>query len=145
MGAWGVALFSDDLACDVRDDYRAALTDGLTAEAARDRVLNRFAAALQDAEEGPLVWLALAATAWDLGRLDPETRDRALAVITTGEGVQRWEEAGLGAPVRGGLAHGSLAGRQVNGRYSTRDRPAGATANLSSCVLRVVGTLRVPS
>lgn len=97
MGAWGVALFSDDLACDVRDDYRGALTDGLTAEAARDRVLDRFAAALQDAEEGPLVWLALAATAWDLGRLDPETRDRALAVITAGEGVQRWEEAGLGA------------------------------------------------
>ena len=97
MGAWGVALFSDDTACDVRDEYRAALTEGLTPDAARDRVLDRFADALADPEEGPVVRLALAATAWKLGRLDAETRDRALEVIARGVGMDRWAEAGLDA------------------------------------------------
>lgn len=96
MGSWGVGLFSDDVACDVRDDYRAALEDGLTADAARDRVLERFADALADTEEGPLVWLALAATAWKKGRLDHATRDQALGIIARREGFERWDEAGLG-------------------------------------------------
>ena len=95
MGAWDVDLFADDLACDVRDDYRAALAEGLTAEAARARVLERYADALADLEEGPLVWLALAATAWQVGRLDDDTRDRALAVIASSAGTDRWTEAGL--------------------------------------------------
>ncbi|MCU0904817.1 MAG: hypothetical protein MUE83_13225 [Tabrizicola sp.] len=96
MGSWGVALFSDDLACDVRDEYQAALTDGLTGDGARDRVLFRFAAALADTEAAPLVWLALAATAWKLGRLDDITRDLALGIIVRREGLERWDEAGLG-------------------------------------------------
>ncbi|MEY3960169.1 MAG: hypothetical protein RIR14_823 [Pseudomonadota bacterium] len=96
MGAWGVGLFSEDTACDVRDALRAALAEGTAAEAARDRVLAQFAAALEDAEEAPLVWLALAATAWEAGRLDDATRDRALGVIARGEGMARWQEAGLG-------------------------------------------------
>jgi hypothetical protein len=97
MGSWGVALFSDDLACDVRDEYRAALIDGLEAQVARDRVLDRFADALADSDEAPLVWLALAATAWKMGRLDDDTRDRALAIIARREGMERWDEAGQGA------------------------------------------------
>ena len=97
MGTWGVTLFSDDLACDVRDEYRAALTGGLDARAARDRVLDRFADALADADEATQVWLSLAATAWKMGRLDDDTRDRALAIIARREGLGRWDEAGLGA------------------------------------------------
>lgn len=104
MGAWGVGLFSDDTACDVRDTYRQAAAEGLEADTARDRVLERFANALEDKEDGPVVWLALAATAWDMGRLDDATRDRALEVIAQGEGIDRWEEAGLGAKRRAELA-----------------------------------------
>ncbi|MCU0829588.1 MAG: hypothetical protein MUE52_19940 [Tabrizicola sp.] len=96
MGTWGVGLFSDDTACDVRDDYRQAISEGLEPEAARDRVLERFAGTLSDPDEAPLVWLALAATAWKMGRLDDATRDRALNVIAQREGMERWEEAGLG-------------------------------------------------
>lgn len=96
MGSWGVGLFSDDLACDVRDDYLAALADGLSADAARDRVLDRYSDALADTDEGPLVWLALAATAWKAGRLDDSTRDHALKIIAGRDGLERWVEAGLG-------------------------------------------------
>jgi len=30
MGAWGTAIFSDDLACDVRDDYKRCFLKGLS-------------------------------------------------------------------------------------------------------------------
>ncbi len=96
MGAWGVDLFAEDTACDVRDAYRRAITEGLDAAAAKETVLQHFADALDDSEDGPLVWLALAATAWDMGRLDDDTRDRALQAIARREGMERWEEAGLG-------------------------------------------------
>lgn len=96
MGSWGVGLFSDDTACDVRDEYRQAVSEGLDAVAARDRVLERFADALDDMEDGPVVRLALAATAWKMGRLDDATRERALAIIAGREGMERWDEAGLG-------------------------------------------------
>jgi len=34
MGAWGPAIFSDDLACDIRTDYRELLEDGVAGEEA---------------------------------------------------------------------------------------------------------------
>ncbi|WP_449064697.1 hypothetical protein [Planomonospora algeriensis] len=43
MGAWGPALFSDDLACDVRDGYRALGFEplmGLVRSRPQDEVLD---------------------------------------------------------------------------------------------------------
>ncbi|ACZ90620.1 hypothetical protein [Streptosporangium roseum] len=40
MSAWGVALFSDDTACDVRDTYRELIEDGVDDEEAARRVLD---------------------------------------------------------------------------------------------------------
>ena len=62
MGAWGPALFSDDLACDVRDEYRGLIEDGIDDDAATRQILNSQADALNDPDEGPVVWLALAVT-----------------------------------------------------------------------------------
>ncbi|MET8984804.1 hypothetical protein ABZW49_05105 [Nonomuraea wenchangensis] len=45
MAAWGPALFSDDLACDVRDDYRRLIEDGVP-DAEGAKVLARREAAL---------------------------------------------------------------------------------------------------
>lgn len=95
MGAWGVGLFSDDTACDVRDDYRQAITEGLSDELATEQVLTRQREALEDPDEGPVVWLALAATAWRLGRLDEATKDKALEIIAQRAGFERWDEQGL--------------------------------------------------
>ncbi len=95
MGAWGAGLFDDDLACDVQAEYRQAISEGLDPPATRDRVLERFAEALSDPDEAPVVWLSLAATAWDMGRLDDCTRDRALTIIIQRQGMGRWIEAGL--------------------------------------------------
>lgn len=92
MGAWGTALFSDNTATDVRDDYRDLVGDGLSGPAATDRLLSEWQSTLSDPDEGPVFWLALAATQWRCGRLEPRVLDKALEVIATGAGLSRWRE-----------------------------------------------------
>jgi len=92
MGADGPAIFSDDFACDVRDDYRALLEDQIPdAEATRQIIA---ANPDLDVDEEPVFWLALAATQWRVGRLEDEVRARVLDVIDSGRDLARWEEAG---------------------------------------------------
>ena len=92
MGTWGAGVFSDDLACEVRDLYRDLLAEGYSAEEARDAVLQSWIEFLNDVDAGPVIWLALAVTQWKLGRLDEQTRARALAVIESGEALNAWRE-----------------------------------------------------
>src|SRR4051812_21584541 len=92
MGADGPAIFSDDFACDVRDEYRALLEDQVPdAEATRQIIA---ANPDLDVDEKPVFWLALAATQWRVGRLEDEVRARALDVIDSGRDLTRWEESG---------------------------------------------------
>ena len=60
MGAWGPAIFSDDLAVDVRDDFRDLIGEGLTADEASERLKAEYADTLQDPDEGPVFLFALA-------------------------------------------------------------------------------------
>ena len=46
----------------------------------------------EDEDEGPTAWLALAATQWQLGRLDERTRKRAVQIIDTGASLRLWAE-----------------------------------------------------
>ena len=62
MGAWGTALFSDDTACDVRDSYIDLVGDGLSGPEATKGLLREWSASLNDPDESPVFWLALAAT-----------------------------------------------------------------------------------
>jgi hypothetical protein len=95
MGAWGTAIFADDTALDVRDEWRDAILEGLDAEDATVRLLQSFEDYLGDGEETEkVVWLALAAAQFETGRLLPDVRDRALAIIDAGGDVDRWREDG---------------------------------------------------
>ncbi len=92
MGAWGPGLFSDDLACDVRSDYREMIEDGVPDDEATRRILEQYEEEAADADEGAVFWLALAFTQSKLGRLNPHVRDRALRAIQRGEGLHMWRE-----------------------------------------------------
>ncbi len=69
MGTWGVGIFSDDTALDVRDDWRDLLGAGLDAEIATARLLVQWGQSANDRDEGPVLWLALAAAQVSTGRL----------------------------------------------------------------------------
>jgi hypothetical protein len=93
MGAWGPGLWSDDTASDVRATYREALEDGLSDDDAAEKVLAEFSAELQDQDSSPVVWLALAVSQHNLGRLTGDVRDRALDAIRSGADARRWQDA----------------------------------------------------
>jgi hypothetical protein len=94
VGAWGTALFSDDIAWEVRDLYKDLLADGLDdAEAAR-QALSKYGAANDDWDNAVVFWVALAVTQSRLGRLDPAVAERALKLLDEGGDLWRWQEAG---------------------------------------------------
>lgn len=87
MGTWGTAIFSDDLAADIRGDWRDAITGGLSPEAATRKLIEQYNDSINDADEGPRFWFALAASQAATGRLQHEVRDKALAIIGAGGDV----------------------------------------------------------
>lgn len=95
MGAWGVAIYSDDLACDVRDRYVDLLCEGLADVVATERLLGEMAEVQRDPDSAPVLWLALAHTQWRLGRLELRVAERALRVINDGSNLELWREQGL--------------------------------------------------
>lgn len=88
MGAWGPAIFSDDTAADIRGSYRELLEDQVPDDEATREVLSRYADVGDDADEGHVLWLALAAAQHQVGRLDEDVKQRALAIIDSGRGLE---------------------------------------------------------
>ena len=91
MGAWGTAIFSDDFACDIRDDYVKEIILGKTSTEATETVKSIHLPTDPDDEELPVFWIALAITQWKKGRLLPEVRDEAISAIESGKDLLRWE------------------------------------------------------
>ena len=96
MGAWGTGLYQDDTAMEVRDYYQELLKKGISNEESLECVLEAFEDALEDADDAPPFWFGLADTQWKLGRLTDEVRAQALALLTSGADLGRWEDATKG-------------------------------------------------
>lgn len=95
MGASSTGLFSDDVACDVRDECIEMLSTGADPSEVTKALLRIWSDSIQDADDGPVFWLALAATQWKYGCLSAEVRARAIAVIDGGSDLKRWEGASV--------------------------------------------------
>jgi hypothetical protein len=89
MGAWGTGIFADDIAADLRDDYRKLIGDGVTGPQATDRLIAQWAPQGDPALER-VFWLALALTQWSCGRLEERVKAEALRVIADGSAIQPW-------------------------------------------------------
>jgi len=96
MGTWNTAIFGDDTACDVRDQFIDLLSTGVSAAEATNALLASWAAALQDFDDGPIFWLALAATQWEYGCLLPEVQAEAIQIIDSNVSFSRWEGRAAG-------------------------------------------------
>ena len=89
MGAWGTGIFADDIAADLRDDYRRLIGDGVVGPQATDRLIAQWAPQ-GDPDLEPVFWLALAITQWSCGRLEDRVRAGALRVIADGSAMRPW-------------------------------------------------------
>jgi hypothetical protein len=114
MGSWSTGVFGNDLASDVRGEYRELLEDGTPDAEALQKVLRSFAHAVDDPDNGTCFWTGLAAAQMELGRLDPAVRDRTVAVIDAGGDLHMWDETGFANKRRSVLTRlrGQLLGPQ---------------------------------
>jgi hypothetical protein len=78
-------IFASDLAAEVRREFVGRVDHGIPVSAATRDVLAAFRDLLADPQEGPVVFLALAALQLRTGRVMPFVRDAALDLIRTGE------------------------------------------------------------
>lgn len=101
MGAWGTAIFSDDFACDIRDEFRDLIGDGLAPEDSTRRLFQKYKSSFRKfPEDEPVFWLAIAATQWKMGRLLDSVRDETLRIIDAGSNLEIWEASGDPALVK---------------------------------------------
>jgi hypothetical protein len=109
MGAFGFGLFQDDCALDVRDEWQALLASGIDEPEASRRLRETWKETLEDPDEGPVFWLALALAQHARGRLQDDVAARAREVVASGAGLERWREAGPKAPQRRTAALAAVA------------------------------------
>jgi len=91
MGAWGTKLYQDDIAVDVRDTFKDLLKRGKTSEEITTQMCEDYEDVIDDPDDGPIFWFALADTQWDLGRLLPEVKKQAIVLLDKGDDLERWK------------------------------------------------------
>jgi hypothetical protein len=89
MGTWGAGIFDDDTSLDVQAEYEEALEDGLSVKKATSLILEIYEDVLSD-DEGPIVFLALAAIQIEKGHIQEKIKKKALNIIETEAGLERW-------------------------------------------------------
>lgn len=94
MGAWGTSLYANDSASDIRGDYVDKLRRGMSNEEVTEELIKRNWEVMDDEEEEPLFWYALADTQWNYGRLLPEVKEKALYFLGQDAELERWRESG---------------------------------------------------
>ena len=91
MGVWGAGLYSDDLACDMKDDYKDLLGDGYDEPQAMQKIQESYQTEMQDYDNKTVFWLVLADLQWRHGRLQEEVKQKAIQIIDEGEDLLKWE------------------------------------------------------
>jgi hypothetical protein len=87
----GAGIYDDDTGADVRGRFRELIADRLVADVATDTLMAELRDVLGYHEVACAFWLALADTESRLGRLEDRVRDRALALIGSGEDLARFD------------------------------------------------------
>ena len=92
MGAWGYGIRHDDFVCDVIGEFEDAMKSGKSVAEATAAVTSRFDGAIEDADDSPLFWIALADAQWTYGALEPAVRERVRDDFAAGRSLLAWQE-----------------------------------------------------
>lgn len=95
MGTWNRNLFSNDTACDIKDTYIELLQNQHSDEEAYDMTCREYIELIGSDEE-PIFWFAIAAIQWQVGRLTPVAKEKALYWIDANGGIDLWNETKKG-------------------------------------------------
>jgi hypothetical protein len=95
MGVSSTALYSDDTACEVRDEFVQLLSRLRDPARAMEMLIRSWSEQIADIDDGPVFWLALAETQWRYGCLDDVVKTKAVEVIDDEDDLHRWEGSNL--------------------------------------------------
>lgn len=84
----------DDTARDVHGDYMARFNAGKGPAEIMRELREAWAGTIDDEDEGPVFWVAVAKAQWDCGHLGEDVLVRVRGMVERGEGLARWEEEG---------------------------------------------------
>lgn len=94
MGIWGPKMYEDDLAQDIKENYKTLLQKGKTNEETISEILSSYKEEIKDIDEGPVFWMVFADTLWDYGRLTDEIKEKAIQEIELGNNLNKWKKEG---------------------------------------------------
>jgi len=94
VGTWGYGILDNDTAMDVKGIFEEALDEGKGFDAATREVLTECHEMLEDSDDGPVGYLALAAVQLEHGQIHDWLKDRATEIIDRRRGLALWREAG---------------------------------------------------
>jgi Domain of unknown function (DUF4259) len=94
VGTWGVGIFDNDLAADMRGDWEDALASGKSYDEAMKLLIDTYANdCADDPDDGPVFWFAIATLELDArDEVNDYSRHRALEAIPAD--VERWRVEG---------------------------------------------------
>lgn len=92
MGTWGTKLYDSDITSDVRSYYQRTIKKTNDGFLTTEKLLKTFRSELEDSDDAPLIWLALADTQWDYGRLEDHVKEKALYYLNQGGDLSRWND-----------------------------------------------------
>jgi hypothetical protein len=141
MGTWGTGVLDDDLARDVYDRYTDAEAAGQTAAAIVKALRAEFVSAVDDADEGPVFWLAIAQAQWDGAGIEKDIHARVDKIIARGLGLERWREAGARELARRQAALAKFAAKIKTPRKTKRrtEKPVEVPFAVGDCLAIELG------
>ncbi len=92
MGAWGYGIRQDDVVCDVIGAFEDLMKGGQSLGGATQEVTSRYDAEIQDSDDGPLFWIALADMQWTYGGLEPRVLKQVQDDLDSGRSLAPWAE-----------------------------------------------------
>jgi len=95
MGAWGTAIFSDDYALDIKNEYQTLLAFGTSEEEAYSLAKNHFYNECKGTDDEPVFWFSIASIQQKYGILLPEVKENAIKCIDNGSDLERWDGSEL--------------------------------------------------
>jgi hypothetical protein len=94
VGSWGFGVEQDDFVRDVLGEFDDRLKRGATIDSATQAVLVQFADAVDDPDDGPLLWLGLARAQWRYGEASADILAKVRADLAAEAGLERWADEG---------------------------------------------------
>lgn len=92
MSAWGHKIKQDDYVCDVVNIFNEYLKINADVNKTTLEVIKQYSDDIDDEDDGPLFWIALAESQWEYNEVQKEIYNKVEKIITNELGLELWKE-----------------------------------------------------